>query len=260
METSYSTQRLLALRKLTRAAADLLRGRVKEYLGTVTPLLRPKIVLGNYVEGGAYEVSRPGDKAFKELQEIYNKISQVKPYRLPPEIKTPLEVINPQLEITPLEYLHTATSGNDTKAVIVTSPMKWVLTYGGFAPIKLKELLESDRRTGDDLQQFVLHYLMMHVVVSNQRGVSQMLEALHFPVSTIRTPDFGDLPVTIISASVSTVRPPDDVIMESTEVAGMNVFEEVINVEDVARMRDPLREQLLNLLKSHGEDPEQRGD
>lgn len=254
---SYSTQRLLALRKLTRAAADLLRGRVKEYLSTITPLLRPKSVLGNYVEGGAYDLTRPGDKAFKELQELYNKVAQAKPYRLPLELKTPLEVINPQLEITPVEYVHTATSGVDKKEVVITSPLKWVLSYGGFSPAKLRELLESQRRTGDDLQQFVLHYLMMHVVIGNQRGVQHMLEALHFPISTSHFPEFGDLPVTIVSSSISTIRPSDDVIIESTEVAGMNVFEEVVNVDDVKKMRDPLREQMLELLQSHGEQPEQ---
>lgn len=251
---SYSTQRLLALRKLTRAAADLLRGRIKEYLATITPLLRPKVVLGNYVEGGAFDLSRPGDKAFKELQEIYNKVAQTKIYRLPQELTTPLEVINPQLEITPVEYEHTATSGNDKKSVVITSPLKWVLTYGGFSPNKFRELLANQGRTGDDLQQFVLHYLMMHVVIGNQRGVKQMLEALHFPVSTIHFPEFGDLPVTIVSSSISTVRPSDDVIVESTEVAGMNVFEEVLNVDDVKQLQDHLREELLELLRSHGEE------
>lgn len=84
-----------------------------------------------------------------------------------------------------------------------------------------------------------------------------MLEALHFPISTSHFPEFGDLPVTIVSSSISTIRPSDDVIIESTEVAGMNVFEEVVNVDDVKKMRDPLREQMLELLQSHGEQPEQ---
>ncbi len=254
MDAGYSTQRLLALRKLTRALADLLRARIREYLQTVGPLLRPKIVLGNYVEGGAYEVARTGDKPFQELQKLYQQIAQAKPYRLSQEIKTPLEVINPQLEITPVEYEHAATAGAETKKVIVTSPLKWVLTYGGFSPGKLMEMLESDRRTGDDLQQFVLHYLMMHIVTSHQSGVARILEALHFPISTTRSSEFGELPITIISSSITTIRPPDEVIIESTEVAGMDVFEEIVNIEDVAKLIDPLREQLLGILKSHGED------
>src|SRR5438046_1302144 len=92
MEESYSTQRLLELRKFTRAIADLLRTQMREYLSTLAPLFRPRNVLGNYAEGGAYEASRTGEKAFKELQELYQIVAQSKLYRLPLELKTPLEV------------------------------------------------------------------------------------------------------------------------------------------------------------------------
>src|SRR5918912_2585603 len=115
MEERYSIQRLLALRKLTRAMADYLRGQMKEYLSALAPLFRPKSVLGNYVEGGAYEVSRTGEKAFNELQESYRAIAASKLYNLPQEFKTPLEIINPQLEMTPVEYTHEATAGGETK-------------------------------------------------------------------------------------------------------------------------------------------------
>ena len=42
-----------------------------EYLATLAPLLRPKMVLGDYVEDGSKESTRRSDKAFKELQAIY---------------------------------------------------------------------------------------------------------------------------------------------------------------------------------------------
>ena len=101
MGESYSTQRLLELRKFTRAIVDLLRRQMREYLSTLAPLFRPRNVLGDYAEGGAYEASRIGEKAFKELQELYQTIAQSKLYRLPSEFKTPVEVINTQLEMTP---------------------------------------------------------------------------------------------------------------------------------------------------------------
>lgn len=250
MEESYSTQRLLALRKSTRAISDLLRGQMREYLSTLAPLFRPRTVLGNYVEGSAYEVSRTGEKAFKDLQELYQTIAQSKLYRLPLELKTPLEVINPQLEMTPVEYTHVASSGADSKTVIVTSPLKWALTYGGFGPGRFREILHSSDRTSDQLQQFVLHYLMMHSVVSKQAGVARIMEALHFPLRIEISPEFGDLPLTFVCSSVSTLRPPDEVIIESTEVSGMNAFEEVVQLEDIAKLRDPLKEQLVEITKS----------
>ena len=53
-----STQSLLVLRKLTRAIADSVRTQMTEYLATLAPLLRPKMVLGDYVEDGSKESTR----------------------------------------------------------------------------------------------------------------------------------------------------------------------------------------------------------
>jgi hypothetical protein len=78
MEERYNTEQLLSLRKATRAIADLLRGQMREYLSTLAPLFHPKTVLSNYVEGPSYDVSRVGEKAFKELQEQYLAIAQTR--------------------------------------------------------------------------------------------------------------------------------------------------------------------------------------
>jgi hypothetical protein len=249
MEEHYTTERLLTLRKLTRATADLLRAQMKEYLSTLAPLFRPKMVFGNYVEGESYESSRLGEKAYTELRELYENIAQSRQYNLPRELKTPLEVISSQLEMTPVEYKHTASSEKQNKTVLVTSPLKWALSYAGFSPTRLRALLADRSRKGDDLQQCLLHSLMMHSVITKQTGLNQILEALHFPLSVERSAEFGDLPICYISSSISTIRLPDAVIIESTEISGMDAFEEVVNVADVARLRDPLKERLLPLIE-----------
>src|SRR5437773_11465612 len=102
MEESYSTQRLLELRKFTRAIADLLRTQMREYLSTLAPLFRPRNVLGNYAEGGAYEALRTGEKASKDLQELYQTIADSKSYLLPSEFNSPLDVINTVLKMSKL--------------------------------------------------------------------------------------------------------------------------------------------------------------
>jgi hypothetical protein len=253
MEERYSTERLLVLRKLTRAIADLLRGQLKDHTSTLAPLMHPKNVLGNYVGGQTYEVSRTGEKAFNELREHYQAIVKSRRFNLPPDFKSPLEVINPQLEMTPVEYDYTTTSGGQSKTVRITSPLKWALSYGGFSPSKLSALVRDHHSGSDDLQQFVLHSLMMATVISRQTGICQILEALHFPLSIDNSEASGNLPVCYISSSVSTKRPPDDVIIESTEISGMDVFEEIVNIEDVARLRDPLKEKLTALIQQYGE-------
>ena len=67
-DNQFDTRKLLVLRKLTRAVADLMRGQLQEYLTALSPLLKPKVVLGEFV-GPATKENVPGaDRAFKEIQ------------------------------------------------------------------------------------------------------------------------------------------------------------------------------------------------
>jgi len=251
MDRQDSIQTLLALRKLTRAISDALRGQMMEYLATVTPLLRAKPVLGDYLQGGTKEPARRADKAFKDLQALYETIATAKPYNLPRELKPPIDVPSSTLEVTPLEYTHVAQVGDESRSITLRRPLSWALTYGGFTPNRLKELLATRSRPGDELLQIVLSYLAMHVVVTQQTGLVQMLETLRFPISTIKIPEFGDLPVTCIGSAITTSRASDALIMQSAELTGMDAFEEVINVADIAALRDPQKEQLLALVQRH---------
>jgi hypothetical protein len=252
MSEPYSTKRMLGLRKLTRAVADLLRGQLLEYLGALAPLLRPKSVLGGFVDERK-EPIRGADAAFRELVAIFEAVAAAKPFNLPKELQPPLPVAMSALELTPLEYSHTAKTDAQSKTVAVTSPLKWVLTYSGFTPRRLRDIL-AGRPASSEMQEFVVHTLMLHVVMTRQPGVAAILSALHFPVSSGRLPGFGELPITFISSVLTTVRPPDDVIMESTEVSGMDAFEEVVEVEDIARICDPVQQRLMELVRQHGEE------
>ena len=76
-----------------------------------------------------------------------------------------------------------------------------------------------------------------------------MLDALHFPVTTSKSPEFGNVPITRIGVGISTSRPSDAVLVESAELTGMDAFEEVVNVEDLSALRDPLKERLLEIAR-----------
>ena len=248
---SDEIQTLLTLRKVTRALAEHLRGQMTEYLATLTPLLRPKAVLGDYVHGGASDGAKRADKAFKELQSLWESVVAAKPFSgLPRELNPPLDVNALTLEITPVDYTHAAANGGDTKALSVRSPLKWVLTYTGYAPARLAELLASRSRNTEELQRAVLHYLTLQVVMSNQSGVGRMLDALHFPISHERLDAFGVLPVIVISAGVATRRPADSVIFQSAELTGMDAFEEVVVVDDIRKLTDPGRERMLEIVRT----------
>jgi len=76
-----------------------------------------------------------------------------------------------------------------------------------------------------------------------------MFEALHFPITTAKLPQFGELPITGIGLPVRTMRPSDAVVIESAELTGMDAFEEIVNVDDVKQLADPFRERLLDLVR-----------
>jgi hypothetical protein len=254
MEENYTIQRMLDLRKLTRAIADLLRGQLRDYLVSLAPLYHPRTVLGEYVQGSSKELVKGASSTLKELQTLYDSITPSNPFNLSKEVKAPLALYSGTLEFTAIDYKHQAAADQTSKTVGITLPFKWIVSYPGCPPAKLREMCADRNRSADELQHAVLHYLALHLVMTKQTGVTKILEALHFPVSTNeRLPGFGNLPITIISSSVSTIRPPDHVIIESTEISGVNAFEEVVNLDDIIELRDPLSERLIELVKSHGE-------
>ena len=246
-----SIQSLLVLRKLTRAIADVVRTQMTDYLSTLTPLLKPSALLGDYIQGGSKENTRKAEKVYKEVQALYEAIAPTKPFSLPRELSTPLNFPAATLEITPVEYQHVAETGGAPRSITVRCPLSWVLTYSGYAPSRAQELMGSNtqlRATGD-LQRFVLAHVILHVVLNNQPSLVHMLEGLHFPVTTTKLQELGDLPITQISVAISTSRPSDAVVIESAELTGMDAFEEVVQVEEILRLADPLKERLLEIAR-----------
>jgi hypothetical protein len=244
MAETDRTQKLLELRKITRHVADLLRGDLKQLLATLMPMLQPRTLLGHYVQGASKEPARGGDRVFKEVLAAYEAVAGTRPFSLPRDLKPPLPVDSHALEFAPFEYAHTAKGRKSTKTITVASPLRWVLSYSGYAPQRLQEALASGDAGGGTIQEHVLHHVVLHVAMS-QKGVAALFEALHFPVSTESLPDLGNLPVTVVSSSVATVRPPDETLIESTEVSGTDAFEEVVDVAAIRDMKDAFRERLL---------------
>jgi hypothetical protein len=248
MSERDSIQSLLTLRKLTRAIADAVRTQIVEYLTTLTPLFQPHRVLGDHILGGVKESTRRADQALKEVQALYEAVSPARPFNLRRELTTPFNFQTAGLEITPVDYVHMIASGPESRRITVRCPLTWTLSYAGFAPGRLADLIGV---RGDELQRYILSHLLLHAVTTHQRGLVQIFEALRFPITITKTAEFGELPVTRIGVGISTNRPSDAIVLESAELTGMNAFEEVVNPDDIARLKDPLRERLLEISRQH---------
>jgi hypothetical protein len=77
----------------------------------------------------------------------------------------------------------------------------------------------------------------------------RLFAALRMPIETGRLPGCGELPVPIITSAVRTLLPPDPVLVESTEISGRDAFEEVVDLDLLPEMVDPLKSSLLELLQ-----------
>jgi hypothetical protein len=245
-----SVSSLRVLRKLTRAIADTAKAQVTEYLSTLTPLLQPQMVLGEYIQGAPKEPSHKADQAFKELKALYDAVAPAKPLNLRRDLAPPFSFSNLSLEMTPVEYVHMAQSDGGPRKILVRSPLTWTVTYDGFSPQRLQEVLDQKLR-GDELQRHILSYLLIHVVMKYRPGVTQMLEGLHFPITTAKSAEFGELPLTRLGIGISTHRPSDDVVVESAELTGIDQFEEVVNVDEIAKVPDPFKNRLMDLVSKN---------
>jgi hypothetical protein len=253
MDERYTIQKLLVLRKVTRAVADELRGQLKGHLTTLAPLFRPRNILGEQVRGGVKESAKGSEKVFQDLLALYSPIAATKLYDLPKALTPPLELPGSALEISPVEQSYTAKTDKETKTITITSPLKWILSYSGYGPKQLRDLLATRAsRTGDELGQTVLHFCALHLMLNvvKQTGLAELLGGLRFSVASSRVPEFGDLPVTVLTAAIPTLRPPDEVIIESTEISGAPVFEEVVDIDGIINLRDPLRARAIELVNA----------
>lgn len=252
MEDRFDMAKLLDLRKLTTAIADLLQGQLEGYLSTLQPLFLPQTVLGDKTRPGTTTTVKGADKAFAELQTTYLDLVNGKIFNLPKALEAPISVSTAKPEIVRVEYVHEAKDGSSSQQLTTISPLKWVLTYSGFTPARMRGLLaQGDNVNERELKDTLLHILMMDLVIARQTGLGNILSALGFKIASARMTEFGDLPLTTIAAPVTTKRPPDQVMLQIAAVSGSPVFEEVVRVEDIVAMENPLKESLLKQARSH---------
>lgn len=248
MSEAFSTKRLLALRRVTRGAAELMTAQLKDHLQTVNYLFRPKATFGDFVAGPSKEPARGAESALADLKSQYAAVAVAKPFNLSKEF--PQSIDNPSSipEIATSRYLHPVSIGGKEKLLEIASPLRWVLFYGSFAPQRVLELIRSREQSVGELQRAVLHYLMMHVIIQKQPGIPRLFSALRFPIEMCRIPGCGELLIPIIGAVVPTIRPPDEIVVESTEISGLDAFEEVVDLDAISNLADPWKTQLTQLV------------
>jgi len=121
-------EQLAELRQQTEAIAGFLRNRLQGHLETLRPLFAPRRLLGQYID--RKEDVSGSEKAVTQVRERFKEVCGA-PFSLTPELDNDvLASIDGRPELYPWEYTYEAKGEGEPRPLIITSPVRWVLTYG----------------------------------------------------------------------------------------------------------------------------------
>jgi hypothetical protein len=246
---ALTIDQLASLRDKTEAASKVLDSHLKSYLNTIKPLLAPRRVLGRHV--ASREEVNISDRMLDQLKQQYGQAISQTPFGLTTEFpEQTLSHLDHLPMVYPWEYHHVAKTGTTEKALIITSPVRWILTYEtGAAPSLVRQMLSGKvERRIETLKQFVVNALTMGLLIQAYPGVGQLLSALRYRVQTECLPGFGSLPFVTIQACLDSFRPSDELLLTATAFSGVPAFVELIRADSLQDYIDPATEQLRQIL------------
>lgn len=241
-------QEFFKLRQVTEKISHVLSKRLANHLDILRPLFIPRRLLGTYVKSAVMEEVPRSEKAFADLQDLFGTVCE-KPFGLPRKLQPPLPPISNQLEMTPFQYpLHIIGSGD--KTIHVTSPTRWILSYRSECSInRLKAMVSgTEPRQTDEMRQALINHLSLVVLLRHVPTLTQLLEDLRYQVEIRELKELGNLPVVVLKSPVQTFLPPDDFILQVTQLSGVPAFQEIIDLEAVENISDSLKETLRRLI------------
>jgi len=241
---SLDNQQFLQLRQQTDKIAAALEKRLREHLAVLRPLFTVRRLLGTYIKSSLTEEVPGSDKAFAELQEAYGAVCE-KPFGLPRKLQAPLAAMPNQLETTRFTY-SILLGGPEKKAAAITSPTRWILSYRSECPLsRLTAMLSGEIASqADEMRQAILSHLAVGLFLRHYPGLEQLLRDLRYEVETLPLPGAGGLPAVVLRAPLDTFLPPDEFILQITQLSGIPAFQEIIDADALDRMADPLKDAL----------------
>jgi hypothetical protein len=252
---SLNIEQLLHLHTLTKEVAKLCQKQLRAYLDTVALLFRPRRILGDFIEGSERESVGGSDRTLADLRELYRRVA-VRPFDLRPEISVPIESISTQMQLYEWEYVHQTRTDRGWRNIKVTAPLTWVITYSSnYSLSMLRQVLAGqEERDAEAVRAFVLRACLTHLHFQRFPALAELFAALRYRVEVRQSSETGDLPLITVSAPFTTIRPPDSLVTVASGLAGGASFAEVLDLESVRNLRDPLREQVAAIFQKHGQE------
>ena len=89
-----------------------------------------------------------------------------------------------------------------------------------------------------------MNSLVIAEVLKSLPGVEDLFAALRLKLSEENYPETGALPYATLSWSVTSYLPDDEIVSQTTRLAGVHRFTEFIDTKGIGNLPDPLRERL----------------
>jgi hypothetical protein len=245
---SLDNQKFFELRQRTEKIASFLGKRITSHMEVLKPLFLPRKLLGTFVKSASMEDVPKADKAFADIQEQYAAVCE-KPFGLSKKLQLPLLPISIYLEAVPYTY-PIAIESTESKTINIISPTRWILSYRNMLSLdRLKVMVfGKENRQLDEMKQTIINHIALIVFLKYFPALHQLLEDLRYKVEIIELAELGNLPVVMLRAPLETFLPPDDFILQVTQLSGVDAFQEIIDLEAVGNMEDYLKNDLKELI------------
>jgi hypothetical protein len=252
MSLDLEPTKLLSLHGLTKEVAQACLRNLKAQIEAMAPLFRPRRILGDHIDSTSKDAVPGADRNLADLQELYARVA-VKGFDLRPELRTPLESVTTQFQFDEWEYTHATETDRGWQSIRVTAPLTWALSYAtSYSLSALRGVVTgSGQRDVEAVRAFVLRACLMHELFSKIPALADLLEGLRYKVEIRKSPQLGDLPLVTISAPFRTFRPPDKLVAMASGLAGGASFAEILDLESVHNLADPLRDEAIEILQQH---------
>lgn len=252
MSIDLEPAKLLSLHSLTKDIAQASARRLKTQIDAMAPLFRPRRFLGDHIDSTSKESAAGADRNLAELQELYARVA-IKPFDLRPELRKPLESVSTQFQLDEWEYTHATPSDHGWNSIRVTTPLTWVLSYAtSYSLGSLRGVVTGvAQRDPEAVRAFVLRACLMFELFEKIPAIKTLFESLRYQVEVRRSPQLGELPLITISAPFKTFRPSDDLVATAAGLAGGASFTEILDLESIRNLSDPLRDEASAILSRH---------
>jgi hypothetical protein len=245
-------QELPELRRRTEAISRFLQDQLLAHLETLRPILSPERLFGKPSGSAGSKGDIPiADRALAQLQQSYRPFAGP-PFDLPSEFDQYwLTLVGNRVTLYPWEYTHPARTERESKPISMTSPVRWVVSFtSAYTLSHVRQALagKAERRP-EHIRQFVVNSLVTQLVITHTPGLVPLFADLRYQLRTDSSPDLPKLPLTTITSGLPSFRPSDELILAATNFSGVPAFIELIDIDALLALADPLKARIEDLLR-----------